>query len=397
MTALCGGGASQANPAYSNIVVFSSIALASYLNNRGMAWAYLVAPAIGTLTFNLPQFCATDPPPLPTFNSSDFATFFDKNNPLAPVSLVPKLVALCQFFLWADLCECVVGPQPPPPAPVADPTGWQPNPPALTTGPLPVNCGRLAAVNQIPNSNPYFILFTDTLAIPTGATSALITPFWTPSGIGATSTATLELKVLDQNADFPPLATVKQTMQTTGGIPMEVPLPLGANKVEAVITAITFPNVQRFSYEFTYWCNNQRSGVPVAPCCPPDITAQTILDSILQAVTLIQRQVAPFGYIASTVHSGITGAGELAVQGLLGVKVLPTTIPTPIGVEFGDPLEYFDMGWIAWGNADGFSARERITHAPFTSLPAAAGQYTKIGYTLAPGMVASFTELVREP
>jgi hypothetical protein len=68
-----------------------------------------------------------------------------------------------------------------------------------------------------------------------------------------------------------------------------------------------------------------------------------------------------------------------------------------IGIEDGTPDETFEAGWITWGNADGFSARERITHEALLSLPSLAGQYTLIGYTLTVGVEISLTELVREP
>jgi hypothetical protein len=73
-----------------------------------------------------------------------------------------------------------------------------------------------------------------------------------------------------------------------------------------------------------------------------------------------------------------------------------TTQPTFIGEEFGDPLEIFDAGWFSWGSTDGFLAREIISHNPQLSFPAKAEQYTRLGYSLSPGVVATIQELYAE-
>jgi len=121
------------------------------------------------------------------------------------------------------------------------------------------------------------------------------------------------------------------------------------------------------------------------------------LSEILELVTLIQRQAVPFAYIFSTAHSGLSGEGHVDVQGLLGVRVVLDAIGTGVGAESGDPDEIFEAGWITWGNDDGSTKREWITHSPFISMPAVAGQYTRVGYTLGQGVSATITEIVREP
>jgi hypothetical protein len=133
------------------------------------------------------------------------------------------------------------------------------------------------------------------------------------------------------------------------------------------------------------------------PCCPPDATTQATLNAILKIATLIQRQGDPFGYVSGTVHTGLSGNGAIALQGLLGVKVLPSAIPPPAGLEVGDPDSLWLDSWIRWGNADGWTQREFLTASPFVSLPALAGQYTRLGYTLGLGLLVDVTELVREP
>jgi hypothetical protein len=114
-------------------------------------------------------------------------------------------------------------------------------------------------------------------------------------------------------------------------------------------------------------------------------------------VTLIQRQQVPFGYIQSTAHTGLSGDGHIDVSGLIGCLVEVTDQGTNTGQQLGDPDVLWNAGWINWGNADASSPRSFIDCTPMLSLPAAAGQYTRIGYSLPTGIVITITELEREP
>jgi hypothetical protein len=113
--------------------------------------------------------------------------------------------------------------------------------------------------------------------------------------------------------------------------------------------------------------------------------------------TLIQRQVAPFAYVPGTAHAALTGAGQFAVQGDIGISVDVTTVPGRAGSEYGNPLNLFDLGWLNVGTADGWVHRELITANPFLYLPPDMGVMTLVGYSLSPDVVATITELVREP
>lgn len=132
-------------------------------------------------------------------------------------------------------------------------------------------------------------------------------------------------------------------------------------------------------------------------CCPPDPSIMQLLRSILESTTLVQRQAAPFGYVPGVVHSGLTGTGQISVSDLIGALVTVTASGPVTGEEAGTPVTLFEAGWFNWGNADGFSERIRLSGDTQVSLPAAAGQYTRIGYTLPVGMTIQITELNREP
>jgi hypothetical protein len=126
-----------------------------------------------------------------------------------------------------------------------------------------------------------------------------------------------------------------------------------------------------------------------------NLTSQTATLSTL--VTLIQRQAAPFGYINGTSHAGLTGTGSIAVSDILGLSVSFTGGSGVIGREIGHPDTLFDAGWLNVGDASGFRSRERIRTNPWVWFPPAAGEITVVGYTLAPLVTATITELIREP
>jgi hypothetical protein len=121
------------------------------------------------------------------------------------------------------------------------------------------------------------------------------------------------------------------------------------------------------------------------------------IDQILGLVTLIQRQSVPFAYVPGTVHTGLSGAGTLSVQGLIGAKVAFTTLPSELGRVGTSPVELFDAGFITWGTADGYAQSEHLEHSPQLSLPARCSAFTSLAYDLHPGVVVTITELVREP
>jgi hypothetical protein len=122
-----------------------------------------------------------------------------------------------------------------------------------------------------------------------------------------------------------------------------------------------------------------------------------MLQRILQMVTLIQRQKVPFAYVYGDNHVGISGDGELAVQGLLGVSVDVTTMPGRTGVVAGTPETLFNLGWITLGTADGWETSRRIDHDGTLMIPQAGSVFTRVGYSIPDDVVVSIRELVREP
>lgn len=124
------------------------------------------------------------------------------------------------------------------------------------------------------------------------------------------------------------------------------------------------------------------------------ITAQ--LAAVLSDVTLVQRQGVPFAYIRGTAHVGLIGLGDFTVSGLIGLAVDFTTIPPIYPPIAGDPATYHKLAKITIGTMDGWERSWHATHDPYLILPI-VGAITKVGYNLPDGIVATITELVREP
>jgi hypothetical protein len=122
----------------------------------------------------------------------------------------------------------------------------------------------------------------------------------------------------------------------------------------------------------------------------------TIQQSDHQQITLIQRQSVPFAYMLGAAHSGLSGTGDFQVQGILGLAVTFTTLPIPPTPAPSDPSTFHQLGKVTLGTAQGWLRSWEPTHSPYLILPI-EGAMTRVGYTFAAGIVATITELVREP
>jgi hypothetical protein len=153
----------------------------------------------------------------------------------------------------------------------------------------------------------------------------------------------------------------------------------------------------KLGFTLDWFCDTATPGAPPVTPCPPDDVARQLLQQIYALLQIVQRQAAPFAYVYGANHTGLTDTNEIAVADLLGVSVQPTTIPTSYGREAGTPETLFDLGFVSLGTTDGWVHSRRIDHDGTLFLPDQAGVFTRLGYTLAPGVVADIRELVREP
>lgn len=376
--------------------------LIQLLEASAYRWLAPLAPFVPLATYNLNEFCAVDPPAQPTFTPEEanallqleFGTAFDTG--------LGKLGDLVQNRLWWAFCQCDTMATPAPPTPQPQPDG--------------VPSYVLIYGGECGHAGPW----SDTIA-PTPATFRLqqrwpFTSFLNNAGTGSFSGTPLQVQF---HCFVAPGDTVHATYtfrvqitQDTGGAIVlntrDVVVPSGGHVYAVLDSPVNAAAVQIFtSYDTAgthdnpntdarLFCAVDTSHTPTT-CCAPDTQLVETLQAIRATVELIQRQAVPFAYIHAATHTDLTGQGHVDVEGLIGVLVNVTALPSAIGLEGGEPDVLFEVGWINWGNDDGSTPRERIQAAAQVSFPVAAGQFTRISYSLAPGVHVDLVELVREP
>jgi len=392
MTALCGGGTSGPKPGFPSVVDYSVSLIAEILAARGMKWIIPILPLINVNAISVATFCASDPPALPTVTTAEaeavlglqFGTDFDNG--------IAKFRDIILRTIWYDLCDCTSGSlttYAPPTIPTDTPI-YQPPVPA------PVTPCSTAAITPFTRSSggPTFSGFV-TNGSDLGKDFSIGVVTITVAASTGTFNVTTEIR--QQTADA---SLTGHTFTFTSGvgtitrtIAFDPVYPIWA----VYLTGLAGTGNRIVSVSAVYYCGGQVPGGTITPCCPPDEATQASLDLILRMVTLIQRQNAPFAYVYGANHTGLTGDGELAVNGLLGVSVDVTTTPTRIGLRPGTPESIWDVGEVTLGTDDGWTTTRRIDHDGSLILPPMGGVYTRVGYTLTPGVTVAIRELVREP
>jgi hypothetical protein len=398
VTALCGGGTSSIKPGTAGSVILSSSAVSSLLSLLPIPWMLRIAAYIGTLSLDLTTLCASDPPAAPAISAIDVANLLLVGQPLLQLPAAAKFVQVIEHYAWCYFCQCDNGtipdcgalPAEPIGSPVLNPVQL---PPASTAQP----CLTYTTSHTIPAGTSTFT--TTRLPLPSGCNYVVIdTVSALPDpGAGHTYAANVNTYVGTGLDGFQPVvgwvAAGTHIRPHAEGAPFSPTV----DHFDITFAGNSIPTAVPLEVTVNFYCGTRPTGggSSITPC-PPDLVTQGLLDQILQLVQLIQRQAVAFATIDSTVHAGLSGEGHIDVQGLIGCRVLLTTIPSNVGIENSDPLTYWDAGWIRWSNSDGAGDRIWISASPFVSLPPQAGQYTRIGYTLGPGVVATITEIRRE-
>lgn len=391
MTANCGGGSSQVRVGVAAKVAYSSALIADLLVLVESPWLIPVIPLLTLPPIFTASFCATDPPAMPTFTAAEATALLNLAIGTADWnSGVTKVSDLLQNAVWSQFCECSSGPTPGPSAAPAPPSTTIIN--ILPSSPNFAPCFEqiLTTTNAFPSSGTFTL--AGGIPIPPGATQLQLKLINAIAvGTGAIASVTIE-----QDNNNTALHTDTVTASPGQTVTQSFNIVTNANKVFlSYVGAGGTGNSYITNSVFDIYCGSSTAPTQTNPC-GPDPTTVALLNGIMQLVTLIQRQIVPFSYIPGTAHSSLTGSGELAVQGILGVKILPTTIPSSAGLVVGDPDTLWLDSWINWGNADGWTTREFLTSSPFISMPRLASQFTKVGYSLRPGLTVDITELVRE-
>lgn len=436
MTALCGGGTSGPNPTAAAVVSVTLDFLALATDTYEIEW---LAQALGAVTpfssYVLSTFCATDPPAMPSWTLAE-STALQALDLLSPdfASGAAKIPDWIANVVWANYCQCNTGTYTPaanPATPVGTPiptgtTGLGVTAPCLIGSFNPANDFSGTQAGVASGSSPP----SDFMSVPAGATSIQ----WitrvdegsaTPHGsyettlqfyatdkstlLGASAAQTIvintALGTLQDRLWLSGVTAGQATPAWTGtnqtfdqyvcSLGQTVNLPAGTAYIGCTYDAFANSGDEITAYVCVF-CGGATPGASTSSgCCATDPALLAIVNAILTSVTLLQRQVAPFAYVLGTSHS-VSGTGYFAVQGLLGVEVTLTTIGPEIGVELGWPDALYGAGWINWGTADGWTAREYIDSSPFLSFPSEAGQYTLIGYSLPGTSEATIVEISRE-
>lgn len=396
MTAICpSGGPSQAKAAFNQTVAMTVPAIAALLNNVPVVWAVPFAALIGLVAYDLSTFCTTDAPALPTLVASDFTELLDFGNFAAHAAAVAKLSQYVAYYAWFQFCECTTQPTPAYTPGQSQPTGMPAINPPGGSGPYPTGTPCLSfsggGPDMVSGAMPNNFMPIQ------GATSVVITVSTALATIAPGTTFRVYAEF--DNASFTILGTAIWIIQSTGitnNTPFVVPAGTTQMRVQTQTTGGSTLGA-RWNAQWDFYCGTTPGGgggsVPT-PCVTDPITTLQ-LQAIMDMLTLIQRQAVPFATIHGTVHAGLSGDGQFAVQGILGLAVHITTAPARLGLVVGDPNTIYDAGWVNTGTADGWGPRQFLSSDPFILKPV-SGDTTLVGYSIPADVVVTITELVRE-
>lgn len=386
-----------------------------------LAFLAPVSVLLNAVAYNLPTFCATDPPGFQTFTGAEVVAF--AANLVGPdyFSFLAKAQDTLATLTWYQSCQCISGAQPtqptPPAAPADAPTITGPAsvapsgpcysqtgiPPQdlVSLGPPVVLTPKVSALSAFVDDYYLGARTVGGLSVvigyrfPSNATQYTITYHRTSSGGTAGATYQFNHGKTGLSSGREQSLASDSVSIAHGGADVVMQYQIIAGQlgiaVFGAISSGTTTDIPSISIQI--YCGGIAQ--PQSPCCPPDQSSLLLLNAINTAVQLVQRQLAPFSYVASTAHTGISGNGTLSVQGLIGLKVDITTLPSRAGAEFGDPIVYWDLGWINLGTADGFGPRQFISSDPTLLFPI-SGAITVVGYSIPADVTVTITELVRE-
>jgi len=416
---ICTSGSSTTKPGVPAAVYVDS-SYAQSLLPPALAFLYPYLPFMHGLEIgDVSAFCTVDPPLIAAIPSAaDIAAFISGSNLSSALNVNTFLQNLTKTYLWYGLCQCSDATSPALPSAPSDPGGLiavNPGPyVTLPTNSTPCQTASGADTRSLPVAGGYGAV--DLIGTGSGAGSFAGNGLLAPAGIntyrftftntpGPTNTDVLKFSVSGAKGSVVGVAGVGANLPAMF---TQVSVASGAT---ATVDVVADPLITRLYLNATFTAHPNTTNVASftmeafcgsAPlsgtraCCPPDSISTGMLNSILNLVTLIQRQAVPFAYVPSTVHAGLSGAGVLSISGLIGVKVAVTTIPSPLGRAGTSPTEYFDMGYVTFGHPDGYPGSYRLERENQLILPPRCGLYTDLAYDLHPGVVATITELLRE-
>jgi hypothetical protein len=340
-------------------------------------------------------FCSVDPPdPSPVPTADQFLNMIS-GYPWSDVQYVNDwLIRVTQYFLWFGLCEC---------ASVTTPAPTNPTLPSPMPAINPGDIVGLPTILPCDNQAEYTFHASSTssggLGPPSpGYTGANVTLMRVYYHCTATSGAGYAFSwSVGWHLGTSLVATSGPFFAAVGATGHQDMSPPAA--WDNAITSWSRgagSGTSDLSMSADLYCDNGIPGGTQQPCCPPDPTLMAKLQSILDLVTLTQRQNAPFAYVSGAMHGGLTGTGSFGVQGILGL-LANASVPSSSSLIGGTPDVRLPIGRINFATLDGWTDRYELVTDSQLVIPPAAGIYTDVGYSLEPGVTLSLTELLREP
>jgi hypothetical protein len=375
----------------------------SLLASRLPGWLRWFAPFIelaAPFVVETTDLCSADPPEFPVWTGAELATLLTPLYSADYSSAVAKLRDSVLHVLWYEYCQCQSG-EPTPAMPVVVP----PTPlPVITEAPG-IPCDRFydefstsgylfgATVADPPNA----ALMSGGRPLPPGPTKVRLTFACITKPAQA---LTWSWAAIFAGADNRVISAIGNDLAPSAAGAFEVTdgnIPAGATQWVAQITTGGTPTAGwNNSLDVQMFCGASSPGTTGRDCCPPDPDVVRRLARIEALLTLVQRQGVPFAYVPGLEYPGLTGNGEVTFSDpIVRAKVELTTLPGWYGLAEGHPDAIFDVGYVALGTADGFERSRPIAHSPM--LLQVAGDVTKIGYSLSPGVVGKITTYSREP
>jgi hypothetical protein len=422
MTAACpGGGASQIKPGTLEKVVVGSTLISAGL---GIISPWLIPFAALADAFNWEALteCTTDPPTMPTTAQLDpinaVGGVFNPNFN----NWLTAIHNLLINWLWTQYCQCVSGTAtaptyPPAPtdstvpltAPVVPCSDLKWQGVGVTTAQANVNGPQITQSAQL---LPYPVVSRNAGSLatyPSGncgsapPTQMIIDETWISGGTGGDDSTLIVI-------GWTGAGTGQAINTQIGFVNSSNPHVQTKITVPSNVTAITFQVTNRQTVstivqqvEVQLLCSGSSGGVSTPCTTDPNVlnllnSMWTAIQEIYTETTLLQRQLIPFAYISGTAHAGLHDQGTIAIASpLLGIRIDLTTIPPQLGQDVSEPTFYFDVGWVSVLDANGFVDQRRITRVNTVWMPRIMSDATVIGYSFHSGIVATITEIEREP
>jgi hypothetical protein len=392
--AICSSGISEPKPTSPpNITITADFA-------SGLvdfpAWLIPWLAYVPVATFDVGEFCSVDPPTLLTLpDASDFSGVFV--GALGAAGLVGAYIStVIEQFMWYQLCQCATVATPSPPAAPTPPA----NLPTVNPGQAGNNVCATAHGVQVHDpgagcTNCFYIPQGEDASgngfpVPANARSILVTVVDNPAGADH-SAIDWSWNLLDN--DFTSLAGNSGTATSGSTFTFSSDIPTGATRFW-FYSDNSSSTTDGLDVTVQFICPNQ--GGISGGCCPPDPVSLATLQQLLQLVTLLQRQTAPFAYVTGATHTGLTGTGSFGIDSSLGL-LLNVSVPARAGRVDGTPVTVFECGWINFATPDGYTERFFVSSDGQVILPRLPGLYTAVGYSFAPDVTVTITEIDREP